>query len=142
MGQHVWVQEYGRPSLELAAALRDRGAEVHSAAVYAWQLPEDTAPLERAIEQLCAGDVEAVAFTAAQQVEHLLQVAERNGKAAALTDALSKRVVLASIGPVTSAMLREHGFEPDLEPEHPKMGHLAKIVADRGVEMLARKRAQ
>ena len=141
-GKQVWVQEYGRPSLDLAAALRARGAVLHSAAVYAWQLPEDLGPLERAIDQLCAGEAEVVAFTAGQQVEHLLLVAERRGKGAVLHDALRTRVAVASIGPVTSEVLREHGLLPDLEPEHSKMGHLAKIVAERGVEILARKRGE
>jgi len=137
--KRVWVQEYGRPQDELCAALRARGASVRSAAVYAWALPEDLAPLERAIERLCAGDAEAIAFTAAKQIEHLLEVAQRSGMRDALLSALRERIVVASIGPVTSEALRAHGVEPDLEPAHPKMGHLAKELAAGVLDLLEAK---
>jgi hypothetical protein len=35
---------------------------------------------------------------------------------------------------------KEHGVEPDLHPEHPKMGHLVAEVARRAAELLERKR--
>lgn len=34
-----------------------------------------------------------------------------------------------TVGPVCSAALRRHGLPPDLEPDHPKMGHLVVAVA-------------
>jgi uroporphyrinogen-III synthase len=140
-GKRVWVQEYGRRQAELGAALGARGAELHSAAVYAWALPEDLAPLERAIALLCRGEADALVCTSATQVEHLLSVAERLGVREAVLEALGRRVLIASIGPVTSDALRAEGVAPDLEPEHPKMGHLVKALAERGPSLLARKRA-
>jgi uroporphyrinogen-III synthase len=140
-GKRVFVQEYGRPNTELRAALEQRGARVRSVAVYAWQLPEDIAPLEAAIGALCAGEPDAVVFTSAQQIQHVLEVAERSGKAEALLRALRARVVVASIGPVTSDALRERGIGVDVEPEHPKMGHLTKALLEQGAAALARKRA-
>jgi uroporphyrinogen-III synthase len=139
-GRRVWVQEYGRPNETLLATLRERGAHVRSAAVYAWQLPEDIGPLERAVDALCDGGAEALLVTSAQQLEHLFEVAERKGRRAALIDALRARVLIASIGPLTSEALVELGLRADLEPEHPKMGHLVKAVAADGVRALARKR--
>jgi uroporphyrinogen-III synthase len=61
-----------------------------------------------------------------------------------LSDALNeefKRVLVGSIGPVTSDELRAQGIAPDLEPTHPKMGFLVKEVAERSKELLQRKRA-
>ena len=139
-GKHVWVQEYGRTNPELLSELSARGAEVHRAAVYAWRLPEDTRPLEHAIVALCEGDVEAVLFTSARQIDHLLQVAERMQRQSALINALRTRVLVVSIGPVTSEALREHGLHADLEPEHSKMGHMAKLLAAHGLRALERKR--
>jgi uroporphyrinogen-III synthase len=139
--KRVWVQEYGRPQDELCAALVARGASVRSAAVYAWALPEDLAPLERAIDLVCAGDVEAIAFTAAKQIDHLLEVAERRGLRDPLLQALRERVLVASIGPVTTEALRAHSVEPDLEPAHPKMGHLAKELAAHAIDLLEAKRS-
>jgi uroporphyrinogen decarboxylase len=39
------------------------------------------------------------------------------------------QMAVASVGPTTSEMLRECGFAVDIEPSHPKMGHLVKQVA-------------
>jgi uroporphyrinogen-III synthase len=139
-GRRVWVQEYGRPNDALLAALRERGAHVRSAAVYAWQLPEDLAPLERAVDALCDGGADALLITSAQQLEHLFEIAERKGRRAALLTALRTRVLIASIGPLTSEALVELGLRADLEPEHSKMGHLVKAVASDGLRALALKR--
>jgi uroporphyrinogen-III synthase len=140
-GRRVWVQEYGRSNEPLLGELRARGAEVRTAAVYAWRLPEDLAPLERAVALLCDGGADAVLFTAAQQLEHLLEVAARGGRRDVLLSALRARVLVGSIGPVTSEALAERGVRADLEPEHPKMGHLVKTLARDGLQALERKRA-
>jgi uroporphyrinogen-III synthase len=141
-GRRVWVQEYGRPNEPLLQALRERGAEVFSAAVYAWQLPEDLGPIERAVDLLCDGGADAVVFTSAQQLHHLLVIADRKDRREPLLSALRTRVLVASIGPVTSDALAELGLRADLEPEHPKMGHLVKALAAEGVRALDRKRLQ
>ena len=128
-GLRVAVQEYGKPSPELIEGLRHRGAEVTSVPVYRWALPEDTAPLRRAIAEIADGRIGAVMFTAAQQVVHLLQVAAEEGREADLRAALAHRVIVCSIGPTTTETLREHALPVDIEPEHPKMGHLVAAVA-------------
>lgn len=139
-GKRVWVQEYGRTNEELLTALRERGAHVHSAAVYAWRLPEDLAPLRKAVHTLCDAQADAIVFTSAQQLEHLFAVAAEEGRETQLRTALTSHVLVASIGPLTSDALREQGLAVDLEPEHPKMGHLVKALASEGAERLLRKR--
>lgn len=140
-GKRVWVQEYGRANDALLQELRARGADVHSAAVYAWQLPEDVAPLRRAVQALCDAQAEAILFTSAQQLEHLLTVADETGSRASLLRALREQVLIASIGPLTTEALVEQGLWADIEPEHPKMGHLVKALAADGLEKLELKRA-
>lgn len=139
-GKRVAVQEYGRPNDELLAGLRERGADVTSVPVYGYELPEDTGPLESAVRRLALGEADVVLFTTAQQVEHMMLIAERLRVGAELRAALARRVLIASIGPVTSEMLAEHGLSADLTPEHPKMGHLVQAVARQGRELLAQKR--
>lgn len=138
--KRVFVQEYGRANEELRAALSARGAAVQVVPVYAWQLPEDTAPLRRAIGLLASRQVDAVLFTSAQQLDHVLQVAEQEQNTGALLSALRSDVLIASIGPVTSDALRERGIEVDLEPVHPKMGHLVKELAEKAQAALLTKR--
>jgi uroporphyrinogen-III synthase len=50
------------------------------------------------------------------------------------------RILVGSIGPVTSEELRAHGIPADFEPSHPKMGILVNEVAQHSAELLSRKR--
>jgi uroporphyrinogen-III synthase len=128
-GLRVAVQEYGKPNPELIEGLLHRRAVVTRVPVYRWALPEDTGPLRAVIGEIAEGRVGAALFTAAQQVVHLLRVAAEEGREADLRAALERHTVVGSIGPTTSATLREHGLPVDIEPEHPKMGHLVAAVA-------------
>lgn len=128
-GLRIAVQEYGKPNPEFLQGLEQRGAQVTRIPIYRWALPEDTAPLRRGIQEIAAGRVGAVLFTSAQQVIHLLQIAAEEGREADLRAALASRTVVGSVGPTTTETLREHGLPVDIEPEHPKMGHLVAAVA-------------
>jgi uroporphyrinogen-III synthase len=130
-GLRLAVQEYGQPNPELIEGLQARGATVTRVPVYRWSLPEDTGPLRRAIVEVAEGRVGAVAFTSAQQVVHLLQVADEMGLEAKLRDALARSVVVASVGPTTTETLKARGLPVDVEPDHPKMGHLVATLAAR-----------
>jgi uroporphyrinogen-III synthase len=139
-GQRVAVQEYGRTNPELLEGLRARGATVSLVPVYRWDYPEDAGALRAGVTRLAAADVDIVLFTSARQVDHVIETARRLDCLAALREA-SRRVVVASIGPVCSEALQAHGLPVDLEPEHPKMGQLVGAVAQRGRALLAAKRA-
>jgi uroporphyrinogen-III synthase len=128
-GRLVAVQEYGVPSKDLLQGLQKRGAKVLPVHVYDWALPEDIAPLKSAIKAMLDGSVDVVLFTAAIQVHHLLQVSEEMSVRDSLVTAL-KKVIIASIGPVTSEALREYGIPVSMEPTHPKMGFLVKEASE------------
>ncbi len=138
-GRRVAVQEYGLPNPDLLDGLAARGAEVLRVPVYRWALPQDTGPLRGAAHALAEGAVHLALFTTATQVEHLARIADEEGLAARLPAALA-RVVIASIGPVCTEALRRHGWPVDLEPSHPKMGHLVRVVAERGRALVVTKR--
>jgi uroporphyrinogen-III synthase len=139
-GRKIAVQEHGVPSPELYAGLRERGADVTPVHVYLWSLPEDTGPLREAISAVTRNEIDVVMFTSSVQIIHLLQIAEEMKVREHLVGALN-RVVIASIGPVTSETLRENGIDVDLEPTHPKMGFLVKETAEQSGELVRRKRA-
>jgi uroporphyrinogen-III synthase len=138
--RRVAVQEYGISNVELLAGLRDRGALVMSVPVYEWTLPEDTAPLKAAIKALAEGEVDVAMFTSSAQVQHLLQVAADMGMRDRVVRSFHK-VLVASIGPITSEELGQHGISADMEPSHPKMGFLVKETAERSQALLEEKRA-
>ena len=137
-GLRIGVQEHGSPSSEMYEALRQRGASVFAAHVYRWELPEDTGPLKEAIRAVCAGDVDLVMFTSSVQLNHARKVASQLNLERDFITGLN-RAVVASIGPVASAALREHGISVDLEPSHPKMGFLVKEAAERSADLIESK---
>ncbi len=138
-GKRVAVQEYGAPNAELLAGLTERGANVTQVPVYEWGLPEDTAPLRQAAAALAGGEVDVALFTTSVQVVHLLKIAAEMNLQEAVRRAFA-RILVGSIGPVTSDELHAHGIAADFEPSHPKMGILVNEVAQRSSELLSRKR--
>lgn len=140
-GRRIAVQEYGVTNPGLVAGLEARGAEVLRVPVYRWALPEDTGPLRSAMGKILDTQVDMVLFTNATQVDHLFKVAAREKLDQPLRLALGK-IVVASIGPICSAALKVLGLQVDVEPDHPKMGHLIAALARKGRELLEAKRAQ
>ncbi len=113
----------------LVDALRERGAEVDVIALY-----ETVAePLSDA--QLAAvADADYVTFTSSSTVRFFLESAGGLGLGSGL------RARLVSIGPVTSATLREHGREPDVEASrHDIDGLVEALVADARERPAARR---
>lgn len=137
--RRIAIQEYGRPSEELTAALRDRGAQVTPVAVYQWDLPEDTGALGEAVRGLCEGRFDVVLFTTSVQARHLLRIAAEMGVEDRVRAGLA-RAVVASVGPATSETLADFGIAADLEPSHPKMGFLVAETSERAGEILRMKR--
>jgi uroporphyrinogen-III synthase len=139
-GSCVHVQEYGRTNGDLMSGLGERGAEhVRQVKTYEWTLPEDLEPLYDAIERIARGDAEVALFTSGIQVTHLLRIAEQRGATERLLSGLS-RTVIASVGPLTSEVLVAAGLPPDIEPEHPKLGHLMVALGAQAAQKLAEKR--
>jgi len=139
-GKRIALQEYGIPNPELVAGLQRRGASVETFAFYKWALPEDIGPLRAAIKKISNGEADVALFTNGAQVDHLFQVAIEDGAEEDLRRAL-KTIVVGSVGPVCTEVLHQFGVEPDIEPEHPKMGSLIADVAASARNVLARKRA-
>ena len=139
-GRRVAVQEHGAPSIELYDALRQAGAVVTPIPVYKWALPEDIGPLRAGILALAEGRARIALFTSRAQVEHAFALAAQDQRDGTLRERL-RRGVVASIGPVCTEALRAEGLAPDLEPDHPKMGHLVKAAAERAAAILTAKDA-
>ena len=138
-GARLAVQEYGVSNPDLIDALVSRGADVLTVPVYKWAMPEDVAPLRRAVLSIIRHEIDIVILTAGVQLVHLLRVGTDMTLGSALRKALG-HTVLASIGPMTSDELRQQGLSVDFEPSHPKMGFLVKELAERCEALLQDKR--
>jgi uroporphyrinogen-III synthase len=126
-GERVIVQRYGVTNVELEETLRAQGAEVIEIPTYRWSLPPDTEPLIALLDALEANRVDAVTFTNAAQVHNLFDVAEARGRADALRAGLN-RTLVASVGPVSSAALKEFGVAVAVEASPPKLGPLVAAL--------------
>jgi uroporphyrinogen-III synthase len=136
--RRIVVQEYGRPATELIEGLRQKGAAVTTVPVYQWDLPLDCGPLREAVRRLAAGEFDVALFTTSVQVPHMMRIAVEEGLEDDVRRTMTK-IVVASVGPSTSETLREFGFEPDLEPSHPKMGFLVNETAAQASKILQSK---
>ncbi len=128
-GARVAIQEYGVANNDLVRELELRGAKITRVPVYRWELPDDVKPLEDAIRQVIARTVDVLLFTSSNQVYNLLAITERLGVEADFRKGVAE-VVVGSVGPVCTDTLREHGFEVDFEPSHPKLGTLVKEASE------------
>jgi uroporphyrinogen-III synthase len=135
----VAIQEYGAPNPDLVDGLRARGADVASVPIYRWAMPDDVAPLRAAVRAIVSTEIDVVILTAGIQLVHLLRVAVEMGLESDVRDGF-ERLVVASIGPMTSEELRRCDLPIDLEPSHPKMGFLVKELAERCEGLLRAKR--
>jgi len=126
-GSRVIVQRYGTANTELDQALAARGADVVEIPTYRWSLPADTTPLADLIGALERREIDAVVFTNAEQARNLFLVSRQLKKEQALLAALNATLV-ASIGPVASAALREAEVKVGVEASPPKLGALMSAL--------------
>lgn len=113
------LQLYGKPLPLLENALAERGYRVLPLMPYR-HLPDPEGIL-RLEEALLRGEVDALAFVAAIQVEFLFEGAK---DPKALREALNTRVKALAVGRVTADALREWGVKPFYVDETERLGSL------------------
>jgi uroporphyrinogen-III synthase len=106
------------------------GKQVTPVRIYGWDLPEDTGPLREAAAKLIAGGFDVVLLTTSMQIVNLMRIAEEEGIAQQVKEALHSAFI-ASIGPTTTEALEVYGLQANFEPSHPKMGLLVNETAAR-----------
>ncbi|WP_413217701.1 uroporphyrinogen-III synthase (plasmid) [Thermus oshimai] len=122
------LQLYGKPLPLLERALEERGFQVLPLLPYR-HLP-DLKGLRRLEEAVLRGEVEAVAFVAALQVEFLFEGAR---DPEALREALNTRVLPLAVGRVTADALREWGVERFFVSETERLGAMLQAFRKEAV---------
>ncbi len=138
-GKRVVVQEYGKPVQEFYDELKLRGAQVLPIAVYRWALPEDLSGLRKAIHRTIHNEFDVLMFTSAQQIAHVLQIAEEERLKEEWLSAAAKTMI-ASVGPACTEALLQAEISVDFESSPPKMGPLVKDAILAAPAILAQKR--
>ncbi|WP_137724407.1 uroporphyrinogen-III synthase [Prescottella subtropica] len=144
-GRRIAVQLHGEttpwePGPDVVAVLRAAGADVIAVPVYRWTRPEDPAAVDRLIAGVCAGGLDAVAFTSAPAVASILQRAKDTGVLSDLLHGFGERVLAACVGSVTAAPLTALGV-PTTMPERSRLGalarHLTGVLPQRALRVRA-----
>lgn len=128
-GRRIAVQLHGEPLRDFTEALRHAGATVVPVPVYRWMAPVDVGPLDRLLEAIVAGTVDAVTFTSALAATGLLRRAAECGRHDALISALRDQVAAACVGPATAGPLLDHDI-PATWPERYRVGPLVRHVTE------------
>jgi uroporphyrinogen-III synthase len=128
-GKKVAVQLHGEPLPDFCNALRCAGADVVPVPVYRWIGPADAGPLDRLIDGVIAGHVDAVTFTSAPAAASLLSRAGARGTSAALTERLRRGTLALCVGPVTAGPLLERDI-PAVWPRRARLGALVRRLTE------------
>ncbi|WP_370180509.1 uroporphyrinogen-III synthase [Rhodococcus wratislaviensis] len=133
-GKRIAVQLHGattewEPVADFCEVLRCAGTDVIAVPVYRWTPLEDQAPMDRMIELIASGGLDAVSFTSAPAVASLLTRAKETGMIEMVLHSFRHRVLAACVGPVTAGPLRELEV-PTTMPARSRLGALARHIAD------------
>jgi uroporphyrinogen-III synthase len=102
--------------------LRGRGATVDVVEAYRSAIPEDSVTAIRAIFGSGGREPDAATFTSSSTVTNFLALMNEGGAAVPAT------MKAVSIGPITSATLRDHGWEPAAEADPHDLHGLVQAV--------------
>ena len=134
-GLTVLVPRARDQASDFSALLRSRGAEPLEVPTIEIRPVAATDELDRAVEDLAAGQFDWVVLTSVNGVAAVRARAEASGRALAALGAAR----VAAVGPATEAALRAWGVAPDLVPEvatSAALGHA--FPAGPGAVLLAR----
>ncbi|MFB7398182.1 uroporphyrinogen-III synthase [Streptomyces sp. NPDC056191] len=135
-GRRIALQLHGEPLPGFVEALTAGGAEVVGVPVYRWMPPEDIGPLDRLLDAVLSGSLDAVTFTSAPAAASLLSRAAEKGVRAELVAALRHDVLAVCVGPVTALPLQAEGIDT-YAPERFRLGPLVQLLC---TELPARSR--
>jgi uroporphyrinogen-III synthase len=125
-GRRVVVQLHGADLDDFTRSLRIAGADVLEVPVYRTAPPDDEVALLRLVEQVLRREVQAVTFTSAAAVTHLLDAASATGSLDAVLDAFSE-VLPVCVGEVAAAPL-ERLSVATIRPEQARIGALVHAL--------------
>jgi uroporphyrinogen-III synthase len=124
-GKRIVVQLHGEPLPHFVEALVARGASVVTVPVYRWSPPVDIGPLDRLLDGILAGGLDAVIFTSAPASSMLLIRAQQLGLRTELLRAMASSVLAVCVGPVTAAPLAAFDV-PTVQPSRARLGSMVR----------------
>jgi uroporphyrinogen-III synthase len=128
-GRRVALQLYGEDLPWAIDQLAAAGADVVAVPVYEWTPADDLGPARRLLEEVLAGELDAVTFTSVAAVRSFAALADSDGTGAELRRVLSSTTLAACVGPVTDEAAAAVGFELRCAPERGRLGLLVRALS-------------
>ena len=125
-GRRFGMQCYPGQGDELNLFLAGRGASVDRVLPYRYASHEEDRQVLAVIDDMASGAVDLIAFTSRPQVKRLREVASREGREAALDEAMRKTRI-AAVGPIVGEAIEEAGWKVAVAPED--SFHLKPMIA-------------
>jgi uroporphyrinogen-III synthase len=130
-GAHVAIQCFGDDTREADSLLARTDVRITTVPVYRWQTPTDTRPARHLVRAVLDGRVDAVTFTSAPAVRNLFAIAEADGVAAELLDAMNGRTIAACVGPACADSARTLGIIDPIAPTVGRLGLMVRLLSER-----------
>ena len=127
-GRRAVLQLAGPEPSPLADGMRAAGAEVVAVCLYRYQSDAIVGAADPLVDAILRGQIDAVTFTSAAAVDGLVAAAIARGEWPGVRRRLNNLVV-ASVGPVTTAALARAAVAVRVQPVEPRMGPLMREVA-------------
>ncbi len=129
--QAVGFQRHGYLDTAQLARLEEAGCTLHIVTPYRWVPGPDPQAVSLLIDEIIAGRIDAVTFTAAPCVEALFQAADESGRGDALREALREgRCLAVAVGHVTAQPLTHAGIAA-LFPERERMAPMIRLLSEK-----------
>ncbi len=127
-GKTIAIPRVKGASQDLKIKLEELGGKVKEIYVYEQQTSKNACRVNKFIEDLDAGKIDAIVFGSSQSVRNIFQI---------LTDAISaeklremlKCLTIVAIGPVTAKTLKEMGLKVDVTPKRYTFQEALKALA-------------
>jgi uroporphyrinogen-III synthase len=116
-GKTVGVQMYSDANPPLMQYLQEAGAAVDPVQPYVYAPDSDGERVAELIQQMAAGQIDAVVFTSSPQVDRLFDVAAERQLTPTMHEGFM-RTQVASVGPVLSEHLHARDVPVHIAPEH------------------------
>jgi uroporphyrinogen-III synthase len=115
-GRSVGVQlNPGNPNRRLVDFIEAAGAVPYPVLPYVYVSEADDAHVLAIINDMAAGQFDAIAFTSAPQVRRLRDVARATGRDSDLLQGF-RRIVVAAVGPIVASELEALGVQVNIMP--------------------------
>ncbi len=112
----VGVQLYNESNPPLEQFLREAGAVCVTVQPYIYAPAADADRILAMLQQMSAGNVDAIVFTSSPQIDRLFEVAEERLQAELLRQAFA-RTLVAAVGPLVAENLHKRGVPVQVCPE-------------------------